>query len=205
MYLHPVHTVPSVPDIFLSCTVLLLPRKVPASNTVYFFSQLKSQTFMLIFGQLIKRNWQDTKTKETILCRDFFPHSGENWSLEFLTPATNFVAVVNSLTLKILVAFVTFIVFLKQFFFSVADPWHFGADRIIFLLITFWSYIYIIFQGLKVIKKSQNSEELRFFYYFCLNIEGSGAGFIPPTIRIRIQEAQKHTGPTNPDPPHWFF
>jgi hypothetical protein len=40
-----------------------------------------------------------------------------------------------------------------------------------------------------------------FFYYFCLIIEGSGAGSVPSTLSwIRIQEAQKH-----PDPQHWLF
>ncbi len=47
----------------------------------------------------------------------------------------------------------------------------------VFLLITFWRYIYIIFQREKVKKKSQNSRNQVFFsYYFCMMIEGSGAG-----------------------------
>ncbi len=41
----------------------------------------------------------------------------------------------------------------------------------VFLLITFWRYIYIIFQ-----KKLQNSRNQGFSYYFCLMMEGSGAG-----------------------------
>ncbi len=49
----------------------------------------------------------------------------------------------------------------------------------VFLLITFWRYIYIIFQRKKVQKKSQNSRNQGVSYYFCLMIEGSGS--IPPT------------------------
>ncbi len=45
----------------------------------------------------------------------------------------------------------------------------------VFLLITFLRYIYIIFQIQKVIKKSQNSRNQGFSYYFCLLIEGSGS------------------------------
>jgi hypothetical protein len=37
-----------------------------------------------------------------------------------------------------------------------------------FLLITFWSYIYIISQRQKVTKKSQNSRNHGFSYFFCL-------------------------------------
>ena len=44
-----------------------------------------------------------------------------------------------------------------------------------FLLITFWSYSYIIFQKLKV-KESQNSRNQGFSYYFCMMIEESGSG-----------------------------
>ncbi len=43
----------------------------------------------------------------------------------------------------------------------------------VFLLITFWRYICIMFQRLKVQKKSQNSRNQGFSYYFCLLIEGS--------------------------------
>ncbi len=71
---------------------------------------------------------------------------------------------------------------------SVVDPWHFGTDpdpgirasnhwvllfssltfktptkNYFFLLITLWRYIYIIFLGLKVIKKSQNTVEIKIF------------------------------------------
>ncbi len=45
-----------------------------------------------------------------------------------------------------------------------------------FLLITFWSYIYIIFQRLKVTKKSQNSRNQCFSSYFGLMIKGSESG-----------------------------
>jgi len=44
-----------------------------------------------------------------------------------------------------------------------------------FLLITFWRYIYIIFQRSKVQKKSPNSRNQYFSYYFCLMTEGSGS------------------------------
>ncbi len=50
-----------------------------------------------------------------------------------------------------------------------------------FLLITFWRYIHIIFLRSKVIKKSQNSRNQGFSYYFCLMIEGSGSRSIPLT------------------------
>jgi hypothetical protein len=58
------------------------------------------------------------------------------------------------------------------------------------------------------VKKSRNQG---FYHYFSLMIEGSGSGSIPLTnrsdigsrkIRNRIQEAQKHTDPTDPDPQH---
>jgi hypothetical protein len=54
-----------------------------------------------------------------------------------------------------------------------------------FLLISFWKYIYIILQRLKVIKKSQNSKNQGFSYYFLLydgriwirtDNDGSGSG-----------------------------
>jgi hypothetical protein len=44
----------------------------------------------------------------------------------------------------------------------------------LFLLITFWRYIYINFSKIKSHKKSQNSRNQCFSYYFCLIIEGSG-------------------------------
>ncbi len=68
--------------------------------------------------------------------------------------------------------------------------------KFFFLDITFWRYIYIIFQRKKAKKKSQNSRNQGFSTYFCLMIEGSGS--IPLTngsgsrmpknmwIRIRI-------------------
>jgi hypothetical protein len=40
-----------------------------------------------------------------------------------------------------------------------------------------------------------------FSYYFCLMIDESGSESVPLT-KIRIQEAQKHTDPTNPDLQH---
>ncbi len=82
-------------------------------------------------------------------------------------------------------------------------------DVKVFLHITFWRYFYIIFQRWKVKKKSQNSRNQGFSYYFCLMTEGfrpragdgSGSGSIPLTngsgsgsrrpkntwIRIRIR------------------
>ncbi len=67
-----------------------------------------------------------------------------------------------------------------------------------FLLITFGRYIYIIFQRCKVEKKSQNTRNQCFSYYFWLMIEGSGSisltngsGFVRPKniwiLRIRIR------------------
>ncbi len=50
-----------------------------------------------------------------------------------------------------------------------------------FLLITFWKYIYIIFQRYKSQKVSQNRRNQGFSYYFCMMIEGSGFGSIPLT------------------------
>ncbi len=56
-----------------------------------------------------------------------------------------------------------------------------------FLLITFWSYNDIIFLKIKSHKKSQNSMNQGFSYYFCMMIEasrsraGSGSGSIPLT------------------------
>ncbi len=47
-----------------------------------------------------------------------------------------------------------------------------------FLHITFWRYFYIILQKLRVKKKSQNSRNQCFSYYFCLMIEGSRSGSI---------------------------
>ncbi len=86
---------------------------------------------------------------------------------------------------------------------SVADPWHFGVDpdpdsdpgsgsfyfrhwpsrcqqrtnflTQVFLLMTFWSYIYIIFKD-KIHKESQNSRNQGFSCYLCMMIEGSGSG-----------------------------
>jgi hypothetical protein len=51
----------------------------------------------------------------------------------------------------------------------------------IFLLITLRRYIYIIFLRQKVTKKSQNSRNQGFFYYFCLMIKVSRSGSGPLT------------------------
>ncbi len=61
-----------------------------------------------------------------------------------------------------------------------------------FLLISFWRYIYILFQRLKVIKKSQNSRNQCFSYNVCLMIEGPGR-----SKNIPID-------PTDPDRQHCF-
>ncbi len=60
------------------------------------------------------------------------------------------------------------------------DPAIFVSDlqdinKKFFLLITFWRFIYIMFQRLKVIKKSLNYWNQCFSYFFCLMIEGSGS------------------------------
>ncbi len=69
---------------------------------------------------------------------------------------------------------------------SVAEPWHFGTDPClwlmdpdpamdsVFLLITFWRYIYIIFKDKKSYK-SQKSKNQEFSYFSCLITEGSGS------------------------------
>ncbi len=47
---------------------------------------------------------------------------------------------------------------------------------LVFLLNTFWRYIYIIFQKIKSHKEVTKQWEWMFFlYYFCLMIEGSGS------------------------------
>ncbi len=112
----------------------------------------------------------------------------------------------------------------------VADPWHTDPDprihisdwwillfsimifkmatkRFFSYYLSYWSYIYIIFQRKKVIKKSQNSRNQGFSYYSCL-IEGSGSGAgseagsvhrgsesgRPKNIRIRIRIEIKMNG-----------
>jgi hypothetical protein len=61
----------------------------------------------------------------------------------------------------------------------------------VFLLITFWRYIYIIFKDKKS-KRSHKTVRIQvFFYYFCLMIEGSGSrrpkNKLIRRIRIRIR------------------
>jgi hypothetical protein len=51
----------------------------------------------------------------------------------------------------------------------------------VFLLISLWRYIYIIFQRQKVQKKSQNNRNQGFSYYYWFMIEGTGSGSIPLT------------------------
>ncbi len=55
----------------------------------------------------------------------------------------------------------------------------------------------------KVIKKSQNRRKYsRFFLLFLLDYRRIRIRTSYYWIRIRIQEAQKHTGPADPDPQH---
>jgi hypothetical protein len=61
-------------------------------------------------------------------------------------------------------------------------------------------------------KKSNRSHKtvgIKVFYYFCSMIEGSGFGSIPLTNGSGIQQAKKHTDPTDPDsdpdPQPWFY
>jgi len=53
-------------------------------------------------------------------------------------------------------------------------------NKIFFWVITFWRYIFIIFKD-KVIKKSQNSRNQCFSYFFLLDDRGSGPGSISLT------------------------
>ncbi len=70
-----------------------------------------------------------------------------------------------------------------------SDQWIRILD--LFAYYTFWRYIYNIFERKKVIKKSQNSRNQGFSWHFLL-----------VDRRIRIREAQKRMGPTDPDPQH---
>ncbi len=63
----------------------------------------------------------------------------------------------------------------------------------VFLLITFWRYIYIIFQRLKVLKTAQNSRNQGFSYFFCLITEESGSGSIPQTSGSGSERLSKVT------------
>ncbi len=47
---------------------------------------------------------------------------------------------------------------------------------------------------------SQNGRNQGFSYYFCFMIEGSRIQIHSFKLWIRIQESQKHTDPTDPDP-----
>ncbi len=58
-------------------------------------------------------------------------------------------------------------------------------------IVVFWRYIYIIFQRQKVIKRSQNTRNPGFSFYFCLMMEESW-------------RSKKHTDPLGPDPQQWF-
>ncbi len=68
----------------------------------------------------------------------------------------------------------------------------------VFLHITFWRYIFIIFQRQKVKKKSQNSRNQDFSYYPLTTESGSGSrrpgNTWIPWIRIRIQIRIHNTG-----------
>ncbi len=73
----------------------------------------------------------------------------------------------------------------------------------VFLPITFWKYIYIIFLREKVIKKSQNSRNQSFSYYCSLMIEGSGSG---EAVELLTNGSGAGSGRprrhTDPDPKH---
>jgi hypothetical protein len=68
----------------------------------------------------------------------------------------------------------------------------------VFLVITLWSYIYIIFQRKGSLRSHKISKNQGFSHYFCLMIEESGSGSVPRTgngygrpkirvLRIRIR------------------
>ncbi len=96
---------------------------------------------------------------------------------------------------------------------SVQDPDIFVTDlqhhnkkliKKVFLLITFWRYIYIIFRREKVKKNSQYSRSQVFSFHFCLIIEESRSIPLtnrsrfgsrrPKNIRIRIWIRIRNTG-----------
>jgi hypothetical protein len=82
-----------------------------------------------------------------------------------------------------------------------ADPWHFGVDadpdpaifvinlqdanksclKKVFLLFTFWRYIYIIFKRWKVKKKSQKVRIKVFLLLLGNTVEGSGSATLLST------------------------
>ncbi len=72
-------------------------------------------------------------------------------------------------------------------------------------MVSFFTYYFLKVHvhhvsNIKVIKKSQNSRNQCFSYYFCLMIEGSGFG----SISLNISEAHKHMDPMDPDLQHWL-
>jgi hypothetical protein len=81
---------------------------------------------------------------------------------------------------------------------------------IVFLLITLWRYMYIIFKDKKSKRCHKAVQESRFFLLFLLSdrriqIRIRSQIRIHTSewwIRIRIQEAQKHVDPVDPDPQH---
>ncbi len=84
---------------------------------------------------------------------------------------------------------------------SIADPWHFGTDpdshpdpRIsAYFFLTL--HLYHFFKDKKVKKKSQNSGNQGFSYYFCLMIEESGSeSRRPKNLRIRIRNTDQNKG-----------
>jgi hypothetical protein len=58
---------------------------------------------------------------------------------------------------------------------SAADSWIKFVLWLYKSVILSYGYIYVIFQIYKSIKKSQNSRNQCFAYYFCLIIDGSGS------------------------------
>ncbi len=68
----------------------------------------------------------------------------------------------------------------------------------VFLLITFWRYICIIFKDKKS-KRSQSSRNQGFSYYFCLVIEGSGSIPLTNGSSTGSRRPKKHVDPVDSD------
>ncbi len=75
----------------------------------------------------------------------------------------------------------------------------------IFMLISFWRYITSFFKHKKSLRSHKPVEKSRFFFSFLLvngriRILANKWCIRNQKIWLRIQKAQKHTAPTNPDP-----
>ncbi len=80
---------------------------------------------------------------------------------------------------------------------SIADPWHFGThpDPRISAYFFLTLHFYHFFKDKKVKKKSQNSGNQGFSYYFCLMIEGSGSeSRRPKNLPIWIRNTDQNKG-----------